>query len=86
MPLKEIPMDKSKSSIDYLRMEPASNGFIISYSEKVKNGNGKSTYDNCSYHDRKEVFDVDDDDEDSINKAFDRFRELAMRQYTEMKS
>lgn len=79
-------MDKSKSTIDYLRMEPASNGVIISYTEKVKKEGSNKTYDDCSYLDRKEVFDTDGDEHDGIEKAFSRFKELWMRQYVEMMS
>lgn len=79
-------MDKSKSTIDYLTMEPATNGVIISYTEKVKKEGSKKTFDDCSYQNRKEVFDIDEDHNDSIDKAFVRFKELWMRQYNEMKS
>ena len=81
-----MALDKSKTSIYYLRMEPASNGFIISYSERVEKP-GKGQFDNCQYLDRKEVFDVDDGDqeENDLEKAFARFKELALRQYSEMK-
>lgn len=64
-------------------MEPAKNGFIITYNEReVKKD--KNTYDNCCSYDRREVF--SEDTEGDIEKAFDRFKELAMRQYTELKS
>lgn len=77
----------AKTTISDLRMEPAKNGLIISYCEKRSNGKKGGTYDNCSYGYPKEVFDITDDKEDEdLEKAFTRFRELAMMQYSEMKS
>lgn len=82
-------MSDNKTSISGLSMEPAKNGFIISYCEKVNSPVKKGTYDNCSYTYPKEVFDIDGDSDETekadLEKAFDRFKELAMRQYSEMK-
>lgn len=86
---KPISMDKTKSTIDGLSMEPATNGVIISYTEKTKKpGTEGRTYDDCSYSYKKEVYDIDDTDdgESDLEKAWTRFRELWMRQYNEMKS
>lgn len=84
--LKQPIMADKSTTISGLSMEPAKNGFIISYCEKTKDDSKKSTYDNCNYNYPKEVFDIDDDNEDNdLQKAFDRFKELAMRQYSEMK-
>lgn len=54
-------------------MEPADNGVIISYDIQTKNGTGK--YENTDYQYKKEVYDFDGD-EDGLDKAFDRFKEL----------
>lgn len=68
-------------------MEPADNGVIISYEIKTQPVNAKSTYDNCSYKDHKEVFDVDGEkEEEGVDAAFTRFKELWMKSYKEMKS
>lgn len=76
----------AQTTISSLTMEPAKNGFIISYCLKTKRP-GKGEYDNCSYDHPKEVFDIDEDDEDNdIQKAMDRFKELAMQQYSELKA
>lgn len=65
-------------------MEPAENGVIICYTEKTKSPS-KGTYDNYNYDYKKEVYDIDkngeEDDDDGINKAFDRFKELWMSAY-----
>ncbi len=86
----EIPIQSNmaKTTISDLSMTPAKNGFIISYCEKVEKSNGsKGTYDNCNYSYPKEVFDIDEDDSaEDIEKAFTRFRELAMMQYNELKA
>jgi hypothetical protein len=83
-----LPHMANSSSIEYLNMTPAKNGFIISYTEKTK-GSGKNTYDNVQYKECKEVFDFETNEgkeemKEDIDKAFNRFRELAMRQYNEM--
>lgn len=64
-----------------LRMEPASNGVIISWCEQTPKSGGKNTYDNCSYAYPKEVFDFDGDND--IDKAFERFKELWKEQYAD---
>lgn len=82
-------MSSSKSSIDNVQMRPASNGVIISYTEKTKKpGTEGKTYEDCSYQYRDEVFDTDDSDEGAgaMENAWARFRELWMRQYAETKS
>lgn len=61
--------------ISDLRMEPAKNGVIISYTEKTK-APGKSTYDNYNYKYEKEVFDFDDTEGEKFEEAFKRFKEL----------
>lgn len=79
-------MDKSKATICYLNMEAASNGAVISWSEKTQSSD-KGTYDNVQWVDKKEVYDEDEDgDEDGLEKAFSRFKELWMKQYNDMKS
>jgi hypothetical protein len=73
------------SYIDEIPIEegPAKNGFIISYDEisKPKTSN-KEVYSNSMYKSCKEVFDADDAED--LDKAFKRFRELAMMQYNAM--
>jgi len=85
----EVPIQSNmaKTTISELSMTPAKNGFIISYCEKVEKTNGgKDTYNNCDYNYPKEVFDIDDNDgAEDIEKAFTRFRELAMKQYNELR-
>lgn len=68
------------SYIESVNMDNADNGVIISYCERTKL-KGKGTYDggyDCQY--RKEVFDVDDDDKENeeMEKAFTRYKELFM--------
>lgn len=64
--------------IEYLRMEPATNGFVVSYDEKeTKKTSG--TFENCSYKNCKEVFSYEDREE-----AFARFKELCLQQYADM--
>lgn len=79
-------MASPTTTITSLSMEPATNGFIISYCIKTKRP-GKGEFDNCNYDYPKEVFDIDEDDEDNdLEKAFTRFKELAMQQYSELKA
>jgi hypothetical protein len=68
-------------------MEPAKNGFIISYEETIKKpSSSKNTFDSPSYNYRKEVFDISEGEEaEDIKKAFDRFQELAMMEYKNLK-
>lgn len=77
--LKSKPMADNKSKIQDLRMEPATNGVIISYTQKTEKA-GKGTYDNCSYDYKKEVYDFDTKEEGENKKdldgAFERFKEL----------
>ena len=83
-----MALDKSKSSIEYLRMDPADNGVIISWTEKTKKAKtDKNTYDNYSYKECKLVYDVDNKEkpEEGLNEAFSKFRELWERSYKEMK-
>lgn len=80
-----MALDKKKSTIEYLRMEPADNGVIISWTERTPS-NSKGTFENSMYKDHKEVYDIDEDnEEDDIEKAFSKFKELWMRSYNEMK-
>ena len=81
-----MALDKTKSTIDYLRMEPADNGVIISYNIKTQSVNTKNSFDNCSYKEHKEVYDIDDENEETLDEAFKRFRELWTKSYKEMKS
>ena len=79
-PITSKPMAESTGKIQDLRMEPATNGVIISYCVK-KEKTGKNTYDNCSYDYKKEVYDFDTDEKESgekkdIDGAFERFKEL----------
>ncbi len=81
----------AKTTISELRMEPAKNGVILSYCErKEKPATSKNTYDNCTYDYPKEVFDFEEGASDpegsAIEKAFGRFKELWMKQYTETKA
>lgn len=76
----DVKLDIPKGKISYLRMEPASNGIIISYDLTTKK-DGKGTYDNCSYESKKEVFDVDMDKEEDLNEAFDRYKALWIASY-----
>ena len=84
-----MAIDKTKSTIDYLRMEPADNGVVITWTEKTKSPS-KGTFDNCQYKDHKLVYDIDEDGDDKgkgdIDKAFAKFRELWEKSYLEMKS
>lgn len=73
--LKFKQMAENKGKIQDLRMEPATNGVIISYCVKKEKTGGKGTYDNCSYDYKKEVYDFDTDEKD-LDGAFDRFKEL----------
>lgn len=68
----------AKKSIECLRLEPASNGVIITYDEVVENAVKGQTYTNKSYNTKKEVFDFDSDEDEKseFDKAFDRFKEL----------
>jgi len=81
-------MEGFKTKISDLRMEPAANGVIISWCERIENkDSGKGTFDNCRYDYPKEVYDFDQDGEsDGIDKAFTRFKEIWMQQYAEAKS
>lgn len=72
--------EEQDTYIEDVNMANADNGVIISYCERTKR-KGKGTFDGgYDYNYRKEVFDVDDEDEEKteFNKAFDRFKELFM--------
>lgn len=75
----------STTSISYVKLEPATNGVILSWTEKVQKGS-KNTYDNCSYEDKKEVYDGEEGAADPMESAFDKalpkFKELWKKQYT----
>jgi len=76
----------AETKIEYLRLEPATNGFILSWNERTeKSSAGKNTFDNCSYREMKEVYDIDDND-DNAEEVFNRFKELAMKQYKQLNS
>lgn len=78
---QEMKLPIPDGKISYLRMEPASNGVIISYDLEKKKSPGKGTYDNCSYESKKEVFDVDMNDTQSLDEAFNRYKELWIASY-----
>ena len=51
-------------AIESLKIEKADNGLIICYTTKKKNtSNKEDVYSNYSYQEKKEVFDVDLEDE-----------------------
>lgn len=75
----KLPIHDGK--ISYLRMEPATNGVIISYDVEQKKSSSKGTFDNCSYESKKEVFDVDMNDTQSLDEAFNRYKELWIASY-----
>lgn len=66
------------SNIQYLRLEPADNGFLLSYSER-QNKSG-SPYDSCGSVDRKEIFGFQETD-----KCMARMLELCGMPNTEEK-
>lgn len=66
-PLISKPMADSKSKIQDLRIEPATNGVIISYTEKKEKAT-KNTYDNCTYDYKKEVYDFDTEEKETGEK------------------
>lgn len=61
-----------KKTIDYLKMESVDNGVIISYTEKCEKMN--STFENASWKERKEVFDIKS--EKDLIEASKRFMEI----------
>lgn len=76
------------SYIEDVNMQNADNGVIISFCERIKR-KGKGTYDGgYDYNRRQEVFDFDDDDEESeeFAKAFERFKELFMQARADRKT
>ena len=75
-----MPLPEIKGEITDLRMDPATNGVIICYTTKTKSPS-KGTYENCSYDYKKEVFDADMDNQEDIDKAFERFKQLWMKAY-----
>ena len=77
---KDIKLSIPEGKISYLRMEPATNGVIISYDLTTKK-NTKGTFDNCSYESKKEVFDVDMGSKEGLDEAFDRYKALWVASY-----
>lgn len=75
-------MAKETSTIQDVRMEPADNGVMIGYTEKIKTPD-KGHYDNCSYEYRKIVVErADGEDDDAlIDRAGTKFVELWKQQY-----
>lgn len=68
-------MDKNVK-ISYLRMEPASNGIVISYEKSWKPTNNK-TFDGPTYKNMTEVFEAEPGESDeAFEKAFARYKEL----------
>lgn len=81
-------MAEKDSYIENVNMRNADNGVIINYTTRTKM-KGKGTHDGgYSYDDCTEVFDFDDDDEESeeFEKAFDRFKELFMQARSDRKT
>lgn len=64
--------------IESLRMEPADNGCIICYEEITETKAPGQEFANRQYKYRKEVYDFDDDED--MEEAFKRFKELWMMQ------
>lgn len=64
--------------IDSLSIEKAENGYLICYTIKTKNiSSNKNTFDNYSYDYKKEVFDVDTEDEaEDMSEFKNRLLEL----------
>lgn len=74
-------MAEIESYIEDVNMSNADNGVIISYCERTKR-KGKGTYDGgYEYNRRQEVFDFDNDEEESeeFKEAFDRYKELFLQ-------
>jgi len=76
---EKLPIPDGK--ISYLRMEPATNGVIISYDLEKKKTGSKGTFDNCSYESKKEVFDFDMNNESDFDEAFNRYKQLWIASY-----
>jgi hypothetical protein len=72
-------MEGIVKTIECPRIEPADNGVIICYDERITHPAKKGeTYRNTEYTSRKEVFDfdADEDQDEEFEKAFTRFKEL----------
>lgn len=79
---KEMPLGMPEGKISCLRMEPATNGVIISYDLEKKKPSSKGTFDNSSYeYGKKEVFDFDPNDNEEFDKAFERYKALWKASY-----
>lgn len=80
-----LKSNKMGSKISSVSLEPASNGVILSWTEKTEK-KSKNTYDNCDYNYQKEVYDGEDGAVDPMESAFDaampRFKELWKAQYS----
>ena len=81
----------AKEKIEDIRMEPVTNGVIISYCKRTP-ADSKDKFANSSYEYCKEVFDTDNgekgekEEEDGMEKAFARFKELWKQAYMDTKS
>lgn len=87
---KSIPMSKIETTISDLRLEPASNGVILTWCERKRKEGAKDTYENTTYDYPKEVYDFEsgapDAEQSAIDKAMGRFKDLWMMQYAEYKN
>ncbi len=81
MEMDDMKLSMPKGKISYLRMEPATNGVIICYDLQTKKPSGKGTFDNCGYESKKEVFDVDMEDKEGLDEAFERYKQLWIASY-----
>ena len=70
----------AKTYVENVSMSNATNGVIIEYREcTVKDPKKGNTYENMDSQYKKEVYDVDDEDESEdseFEKAFARYKEL----------
>ena len=65
-------MKQNGMTINYLRMEAADNGLLITYELRKPKGVSANVYSECSYESKKEVFEVA-----NAHDAMDRFIELS---------
>lgn len=67
-----------KTTISYLRIEPAKNGAVISYDERTEKMNKKNTYDYCPSQQMTEAFETKDGEtiDACLDRAMSRFTEL----------
>lgn len=70
-----------KAQINFLRIEPAKNGAVVTYEEKkLKNSkeSDKNCFENCSYKSCTEAFEAKDGEsiDECLDRAMDRFTVL----------